>query len=152
MGSLTQLKNQIKKAKKVGIDTNCFLYVLSDHPRFFQPAKTVFATLEEKNIPLATSVITLIALLYFAEKRGGKKVLIDYQDAVINFPNLDLVSVNVEIAQKAAQLRVKYKITTPDAIQLATAIISNCSFFISNDKTLLRCQKEISILLLKKFV
>lgn len=149
--SLTKLKNQIKKAKRVGLDTNCFLYVLSEHPAFFQPAKTVFATLEKNKIPLITSIVTLIELLYFARKKGGEKVLIDYQDVLVNFPNLRLVPTDIEIAKKAVQLRVSYSLTTPDAIQLATAIISDCQIFISNDDFFLRCQKEIPILLLKDF-
>lgn len=152
MGSLTQLKNRIKKAKIVGLDTNCFLYVLSEHPIFFQPAKTVFTTLEEKKIPLITSVVTLIELLYFAGKKGGEKVLIDYQEVLVNFPNLRLVPTDIEIAKKAVRLRVSYGLTTPDAIQLATAIIWGCQVFISNDDLFLRCQKQIPILLLKKFV
>jgi predicted nucleic acid-binding protein len=38
-----------------------------------------------------------------------------------------------EIADRAAQLRGKYKLGTPDAIHIATAIESGATAFITND-------------------
>ena len=54
------------------------------------------------------------------------------------FPHLEWISVTLEIADLAAQLRADHSLKTPDAIQAATAIVSHATGFISNDKTFRR--------------
>jgi predicted nucleic acid-binding protein len=48
----------------------------------------------------------------------------------------------VTIAVKAAELRAKYNLRAPDALQLATAIENRANYFLTND-TRLRSVKEI---------
>ena len=50
------------------------------------------------------------------------------------YPNLDWMDLTLDIADRAAQLRVDYNLRTPDAVQLATALDSGATGFISNDK------------------
>ncbi len=52
-----------------------------------------------------------------------------------------------EIADLGAHLRAKYKIKTPDAILLSSAIHAEATGFICNDKEL-RKVKEIEVLIL----
>ncbi|MEW6607058.1 MAG: PIN domain-containing protein [bacterium] len=49
------------------------------------------------------------------------------------------------IAEKAAELRAQYGITTPDAIQFAIGIENNGTLFVTNDKNLKKI-KEIEVL------
>jgi predicted nucleic acid-binding protein len=44
-----------------------------------------------------------------------------------------MINVNNLIAIKAAELRAKYSLKTPDSIQLATAIQYNADYFLTND-------------------
>ena len=53
-----------------------------------------------------------------------------------------------EISEMAASLRAKYSIKTPDAIQIATAVITGSSFYITNDASLKKVD-EVRIMLLK---
>ena len=60
-----------------------------------------------------------------------------YRDILLNSTGLTTVPMTQEIAEEAARLRSIYrKIRTPDAIQLATAIHANASFFLTNDARL----------------
>ena len=55
--------------------------------------------------------------------------------------------IDEKIAVTAAKIRAKYSgIKTPDSLQLASAIESGCSLFLTNDKQL-RQVEEIKILL-----
>lgn len=54
------------------------------------------------------------------------------------FPHLEWISMTLEIADLAAQLRADHALKTPDAIQAATAIVSQATGIISNDKTFRR--------------
>jgi predicted nucleic acid-binding protein len=79
---------------------------------------------------------------------GNQKAVNDYKDILTNFPNLEIVNVDLEIADIASTLRSRYSIKTPDAIQVATAINKGCSAFITNDFALQKIE-EINVLILK---
>lgn len=62
---------------------------------------------------------------------------------LVKITDMEIIEVNQEIAKKAAQIRAEYKgFKAMDALQLATACLSKCDLFLTNDKQL--CQfKEI---------
>jgi predicted nucleic acid-binding protein len=64
-----------------------------------------------------------------------------------NFPNLQIKSLNEEIADIASDIRAKYAINTPDAIQIATSLSARADYFLTNDLYLKKIQ-DIEILLL----
>jgi predicted nucleic acid-binding protein len=45
-----------------------------------------------------------------------------------------LIPIDRSLLVAATKLRVKYKLKTPDAIHVATALSINCNRFITNDK------------------
>ncbi len=49
---------------------------------------------------------------------------------------MEYISINEEIAEKAAFLKRKYAVRLPDSLQVATAWHKNASTFITNDKKL----------------
>ena len=64
---------------------------------------------------------------------------------------MNLIPIDAPIAEKAAELRAKYLIKTPDALQLATVILSVCEAFLTNDKGLRRVS-ELLIIILDDFI
>lgn len=51
--------------------------------------------------------------------------------------DIELRSIDKEIAGKAARIRTEFKFfKTMDALQLATACLSGCDLFLTNDKQL----------------
>lgn len=57
--------------------------------------------------------------------------------------DIEIKSIDRAIADKAAQIRAEYKgFKSMDALQLATACLSGCDLFLTNDKQL-RQFKEI---------
>ena len=59
--------------------------------------------------------------------------------------NIKKIPVDESIAMKAAELRAKYQaLKALDSIHLATAILSHCKAFITNDKQLQQI-KEVSV-------
>ena len=65
------------------------------------------------------------------------------------FPNLTWANLSIEIADLGAQLRAEYKLETPDAIILATAIHSGATGFIGNDLGLKKVM-DLEILVLSR--
>jgi predicted nucleic acid-binding protein len=49
------------------------------------------------------------------------------------FPHLEWIAPTLRIADLGARLRAEHHLRTPDALQAATALVSNATGFISND-------------------
>ena len=57
--------------------------------------------------------------------------------AFVDGMEIEIKSIDKVIAEKAARIRAEYKFfKTMDAIQLATACLSGCDLFLTNDKQL----------------
>lgn len=65
------------------------------------------------------------------------------RNRLVETTDMEIVEVNQKIAKKAAEIRAEYKgFKAMDAIQLASAYITGCDLFLTNDKQL-RQFKEI---------
>jgi predicted nucleic acid-binding protein len=56
-------------------------------------------------------------------------------------------TITSDIAESAADIRVRYNIKTPDALHIATAINTQCDVFVTNDYQLTRI-KELRVVIL----
>lgn len=71
----------------------------------------------------------------------------NYKNLLLQTNNLTTHEIDAQIANEAAVLRAKYGLRTPDSIQVATAIISGCDAFLTNDLKI-KVVTEIKILVL----
>ena len=67
---------------------------------------------------------------------GNKKLADKYKTILLSSIGLLTLEISHEISERAALLRAKHGFRTPDAIQLATAIISKSDYFLTNDPAL----------------
>ena len=98
-----------------------------------------------------TSIITLLEVLVRPFQEDDNQTAAKYRELILNSKNLDVLEVNESVVERAAKLRAEYKIKTPDAIQIASAILNKVDLFISNDKDLERI-KEVDIITLDSFL
>jgi len=63
---------------------------------------------------------------------GRQDAADDYETLLSYFPNLELEPISRAILLEAAALRARYRLRTPDAIQLATAFKSGATLAITN--------------------
>jgi predicted nucleic acid-binding protein len=61
--------------------------------------------------------------------------------------NLTLLTIDAEVAERAAELRARYRLCTPDALQLAAVLNAGCQAFLTNDRDLARVT-ELGVLTL----
>lgn len=134
--------------KIIGIDTMVFIYHIEEHPIYCEITEGIFDAVEKGRHTAVTSVITLLEILVKPKIENNLEAVKDYKDIFLTFPNLRILDVDVKISEKASDLRARYNIRTPDAIQIATAILSRAGTFITNDEALKRV-KDIKIVLLE---
>jgi predicted nucleic acid-binding protein len=64
---------------------------------------------------------------------------------------LRFVDVDRPLLKAAAQLRAAFKLKPPDAIQVAAAMVANCSSFLTNDRRI-QAIPGLKILQLKNYL
>lgn len=129
--------------KTIAVDTMLFIYLLEGHKQYFALARKVFDLAEKKKIKLITSFISYIETLSSPLLDEDRIEL--YGKFFLSAKSIELHAINHQIADKAAYLRRVYSIRTPDAVQIATSLVAQADFFISNDKRLAKV-KEMEIL------
>ncbi len=131
--------------KKAFVDTAPIIYFIekdSNNPQYYEKVKNFFKYGYDNDKKFATSVITMEEYFVFPY-RNKEYSYIDMFNRLVETTDMEVVEINQEIAQKAAQIRAGYKgFKAMDALQLATACIMGCDLFLTNDKQL-RQFKEI---------
>lgn len=149
--ALTHFLKQLDKTKIIAIDTPIFIYEFNRHKLFFPFANELFLKLEKNKLKGITSLISFIEVTSFPPLKFRDDLLKAYANIFLKTPGLEMIDPNLIIGKKAAEIRRNYGIHTPDAIQIATAIINKANLFISNDESFKKV-KEIKTLVLKEFI
>ena len=148
MGSL---EVKLHAAQTVGLDSAIFIYQFEEHPRYQALCAEVFDSMEAGAIQTVTSVVTLIEVLTQPLAKGEQQLYSRYEQYLRFGPSLTLRSLDPNLALRAAQLRARYQIRTPDAVQLAAALEFGARLFLTNDDRL-RKVTEIEVIVLERWL
>ncbi len=148
--------DRVPQESKFFIDTNIFLYDITDHPEFGQITKGFLKKIEFGIIQGKTSVIVLNELLHklvigeIAEKYNLKlfqvPAILKQNPTILSslksyelvnkielIPNLEILSITKEIFSLAKSYMIKYNLMTNDAIIAATCNINGVSNIATNN-------------------
>jgi predicted nucleic acid-binding protein len=113
--------------------------------------RPVFAEIDAGRIEAITSTITLLEVLVQPIKKNNKGLAEKYREVLLNSEGLTTFEILHEVSEIASELRAKYSIKTPDAIQVAVSILYGASKFITNDPALKKIS-DINVLVLDDFL
>jgi predicted nucleic acid-binding protein len=131
----------------LGVETAPFIYFVERHAAYIERMRAVFERADRGDLQIITSVITLLEVLAVPTVEGRQDVQNAYRHMLMNTPQVAAVPVNAAIAEQAALIRATYRLRTPDALHIATAIVAGCDAFLTNDMAFKRV-KDIPVLLL----
>jgi predicted nucleic acid-binding protein len=134
--------------RRVGLDPVCFIYHLGRHPEYVEVTTEIFDLVETGKLTAVTSTLTLLMILTRAKMLGHQAAADSYRAVLTTFPNLELRRSDFSIADLASDLRVRYRIGAPEAIQIATAIVEGAGAYLCDDPTLSRVV-ELDVVLLR---
>jgi len=126
--------------KVIGLDTAPIIYFIEEGS-YFDAVNPFFEALSEGSLRAVTSTITLIEVLVHPYRCGDKDLAEKYKEILLYSDNLLTFPVSNEISDKAAEIRARYDLRTPDAIQIATALHREASKFLTNDRNLKKFKK-----------
>lgn len=142
-----KLDDALQNVVKVGLDTSPIIYFIEANPAYDQLVTEIFTRIDRGEIFAFTSVNSLTEVLVQPISTTNQALQHQYRQLLLFSPNFFTNNINAAFAERAAELRAKYRLRMPDALQVAAAIESNCDAFLCNDKDLRRVT-EIKILVL----
>ena len=118
----------------VGLDTVPFIYLIEEHPRFLPVVEPLFTAIDAGALRGVTSALTLLETLVVPYRVGDGPLAERYEALLTRSRGIRLVDLDRSLFRAAAQLRARLGLKTPDALQVAAALIDRCSAFITNDR------------------
>ena len=127
------------------------IYYIEENNQYKPILDKLFLANSKSKFMFQTSVITLLEVLVLPMRQNEQQLVEQYQNILCNSPTINIFELNIEIAKRAASLRAKYGLPTPDSIQIATAIYGSSEYFLTNDIRL-KAVKEIEMLFLNELI
>lgn len=147
-----RLSERLRSKSVVGLDTAIFIYHFEKHPRYLPLTQELLAGIEAGLRKGVTSTITLMEIIVKPLALGQQDVARKYEALLVNFPNLAIVDLDRNVIRQAAQLRAKYRIRPPDAMQASVSLLYRADVFITNDGLLKRLQDKLDVIVLDDFI
>ena len=132
----------------IALDTSVWIYHFEGSTAFGPAADSVLETIAQGRVAAVASELVLLELLVAPLKKGAQDVADEIELALLHFPHLQLAPVTRAVLVRAAEIRARYGMRTPDAIMLATAVESGATLAVTNDDAW-RKVDGIEILLLR---
>ena len=120
----------------VALDTSIFIYLIEEAPQWLPLVRSIFASATNGERVLVTSELTLLEVLVVPYRTGDLSLAERYEALLTRSRGLTMVNIERSQLRAAAQLRARYRLRTPDALQVAAALTARCSTFLTNDRRL----------------
>lgn len=130
----------IRNARLLCFDTNALIYLLEQVPPYHEWLQRVFESIRAGDSAAVVSVISEAEMLV-KPIQAGNRGMIGKQEVALAHPSVLVVPVDREIARRGAEIRAGLELALPDALIVATAIISGCDALIGNDR---RCANRVT--------
>jgi len=113
------------------VDSAPWIYVLEARPRFAPKFTGLFKAAARQELVLSLSTITLSEILAGPYKSGQTALAKRYEKALAGYR---VVELSTPIAVLAVQLRSRFALKLPDAIQVATALEIGADALVTHDR------------------
>ena len=117
----------------VYLDTQILIYSVETQPAYWPYLRPVWEAARNGQFMLTSSDLALLEALVDPLKLGDTRLAAAYE-AVMHSADMRLLPITPDVLREAARLRAtRGSLRTPDAIHAATALVFNCTLFLSND-------------------
>lgn len=124
---------------RVYLDSCCIIYLVEATTPFHAALSARLAT--HRSDPASRLLTSRLSRLECRTRplRDRDSALLAAYDAFFLADRLLLVDVSAPVIERATDLRARYRLRTPDALHLATAIQETADVFLTGDAALARC-------------
>lgn len=147
---MRKISDALSGIRSLGFDSDCIIYFVDPNPEFDQRMTAIFREVVSGNITGLTSTLTLTEGLVRPLQNGDRQTAQRYRDLLLNSSDFQVLPISADIAEIAADLRARYNLRTPDAIQMATALHMGCDAFLTNNGKHFRRVTDLQVLVLNE--
>jgi predicted nucleic acid-binding protein len=144
-----KISDAFQTLTRVFLDTSPVVYYVEATPDFAAVVDATFSLLDEGRFQAVVSPVTLAECLVLPRRLGQLQVEQAFIDFLTDTEGIEFVALDAAVGQLAADLRVRYNLKLPDALQVAAAISAGCNGFLTNDEQLRRVA-ELQVLVIGK--
>jgi predicted nucleic acid-binding protein len=130
------------KSQTLFLDTAPLIYFIEGSTAYQPNLKKLFAAFDKGDFSIITSALTILEVLVQPIKLNRQDLVDKYRQILSPASGIEIIDMSSAIAYRAAELRAKYGLKTPDSIQVGTALEYGAQYFLTNDIRL-KTVKEI---------
>lgn len=145
---MAALASALSGHRLIALDSSVWIYHFEGSGSYGRAADRVLDAVSEGRVSAVASELVLLELLVAPLKKGSQDAADEIELTLLHFPQLRLAPVTRDVLVRAAELRARYALRTPDAIMVATAVESGATLAVTNDDAWKRV-KEVDVLLLR---
>ena len=148
---MTELQQRVRACPVICLDTVTFIYHFEDNPTYASLTELIFADIEAGTIEAIASTIAFAEAMTGAKKAKSDALALRYRAIFANYPHLTIMPLDMQVAERVADIRCRYGLKAPDAIAVATALVHHAQALVTNDRNLRRVA-ELDVILLADYV
>ena len=137
----------IPDAAIVYVDTAIVIYTVENHPSYWQLLQPLWSKLRNREVQIFSSELLIMETLTGPLRDNNQQLLQDYERFLFQ-SGMVLVPISQNLLKEAAQLRATTNLRTPDAIHVATALDTESTLFLTNDRRI-RQIPNLSVIVLQ---
>lgn len=149
---MDRITQQLANYPVIGLDTSIFIYHFEAHPRYQCLTSLILEGVENGKWAAVTSMITLMVLTVRPWQLEREDITRKYEALLSHFPHLDMVEIDRYVTSLAAQLRARYSLRSPDAIQAAACLTHGGKAWVTNDRKFTVLKPLIDVILLEDYL
>lgn len=116
------------------LDTCVWIYHLEGNPRYLPTTRQLLRHIADGDCRAACSELTLLEIKVGPLMKESVEAAGKYELFLDAFPNLCLIPIDRSVLSRAARLRARFGLKTPDAIILATGLTRGTTLAVTNDR------------------
>jgi predicted nucleic acid-binding protein len=117
----------------VYVDANVIIYRVEAVQPFFDTSLPLWDALDAGAQAVISSELSLLEVLVKPVQQGNAFLQALFRDVLYATPGFSYLPITRPILGIATELRATTRLRTPDAIHAATALVTRCTLFVTND-------------------
>jgi predicted nucleic acid-binding protein len=130
------LEEFLERHSKIGIDTSVFIFKVEAHAKYQKLVDNILRWVESSKGKAVTSTLTMLEVLVQPYRVSDMVRVNKFYALLSTYPHLEWKEPSLELVDVAARPRAEYRLKTPDAIHVATAMVSGATGLVSKDPEL----------------
>lgn len=132
--SLASLTRSLPATHRVLLDASALIAYLDGHDAVTPVVRHVVEEwVYSGRNPAVVSMITVAEILMHPLRVGVGDAYTHTLDFLARYPHLSARPIDLAVAQEAASLRAAHRLKAPDALTVATGLVSQVGFLVTND-------------------